>query len=548
MLQEKELKDIARCPNSKFIYNKYLHRRIFVPCGHCDFCLAKKANRQFHRTSVASTKFKHCYFVTLTYSNEYIPLYKIYGAHHDDDFAETPFGRHPMISTDVLPLSDFVKKYDVKDNDQCLFFFKQVQGTQPFDKELQQHMPSETSFSMPLGELRAMIKRSTPQTPFCMDDVVPFLQYVDVQNYIKRLRINLNRAGCNEKISFYAVGEYGPVHYRPHFHLLLFGNTEEFTKNVCGCHARAWKFGRSDIQYSAGGSTSYVSSYVSSLANCPAILKVCAGFRPKSRASFGFYAPNEDLNLSADADEVSKKINRSVIGRSYNLNGKTFRFSASNEYISTLLPRFASVRMHDYYGAANLIMSYLRLPQILARFGYLDTDISTMSMARAFVSYCSDIEAQTGVQYDNDMCALLAEANSLLPLGGSRSLFGDLFLQRVYRLLLKMRKFVSLWSVHLSRTPYNYLLMIFRVGYKILADNEYSHLKQFMLKYESLTATTDIPDFYFFDSYDTPLSPTAEDLKRIDEIAKEIVSYSARACADKVKHKKMNDALNILNN
>ena len=101
-----------------------------------------------------------------------------------------------------------------------------------------------------------------------LDNLIPFLNYVDVQNYIKRLRRHLDRY-TNEKISFYAVGEYGPVHFRPHFHLLLFFNSQEVANVLRECHNKSLKFGRSDIQRSNGGCASYVASYVNSLAAAP---------------------------------------------------------------------------------------------------------------------------------------------------------------------------------------------------------------------------------------------------------------------------------------
>ena len=66
---------------------------------------------------------------------------------------------------------------------------------------------------MPADLLR-LVEKTTPKTLFNVPDdmaVLPILNYYDCQNYIKRLRINLNRLGCDEKIHFYAVGEYGPI-------------------------------------------------------------------------------------------------------------------------------------------------------------------------------------------------------------------------------------------------------------------------------------------------------------------------------------------------
>ena len=47
--------------------------------------------------------------------------------------------------------------------------------------------------------------------------------YKDLQNFFKRLRINLSRRFQYEgDFSFYACSEYGETSGRPHFHVLLF--------------------------------------------------------------------------------------------------------------------------------------------------------------------------------------------------------------------------------------------------------------------------------------------------------------------------------------
>ena len=75
-----------------------------------------------------------------------------------------------------------------------------------------------------------------------------------------------------EYYDFYAVGEYGPVHFRPHYHLLLFTNSEKVSEVLRYCHDKSWKLGRSDFQRSAGGAGSYVASYVNCLCASPLLI------------------------------------------------------------------------------------------------------------------------------------------------------------------------------------------------------------------------------------------------------------------------------------
>lgn len=46
---------------------------IDVPCGKCYGCLNKRALNYTDLCKIESSKYKYCMFVTLTYSNEYLP-------------------------------------------------------------------------------------------------------------------------------------------------------------------------------------------------------------------------------------------------------------------------------------------------------------------------------------------------------------------------------------------------------------------------------------------------------------------------------------------
>ena len=157
-------------------------------------------------------------------------------------------------------------------------FFEQVQGTVPYDREIKEYVPVKDNWFLSMDAIRSFIHKTQAlgktdypvAEQYGRDNLIPFLNYVDVQNYIKRLRKYLFKVlGSYESSHFYAVGEYGPVHFRPHLHLLLFTNSDEVAEVLRECHCKSWKFGRSDFQRSAGGSASYVSSYVNSLCSAP---------------------------------------------------------------------------------------------------------------------------------------------------------------------------------------------------------------------------------------------------------------------------------------
>lgn len=51
---------------------------------------------------------------------------------------------------------------------------------------------------------------------------LPTLVKSDFQLFMKRLRINLKRAGKQSSLKYYAVGEYGSKFKRPHYHAVIF--------------------------------------------------------------------------------------------------------------------------------------------------------------------------------------------------------------------------------------------------------------------------------------------------------------------------------------
>jgi hypothetical protein len=150
-------------------------------------------------------------------------------------------------------------------------FFEQVQGTVSFDREIKEHVPVRDNWFLSLDAIRSFIGKTQAvdktdypaSAQYGRDNLIPFLNYVDVQNYIKRLRKHLSlQLGSYEPLHFYAVGEYGPVHFRPHYHLLLFTNSEKISEVLRYCHDKSWKLGRSDFQRAAGGAGSSVNDRI----------------------------------------------------------------------------------------------------------------------------------------------------------------------------------------------------------------------------------------------------------------------------------------------
>ena len=287
------LKAVDYCQHRSFITNKYTGKRIAVDCGQCDYCIHKRAQKASMRVKTAGSAFEHCWFVTLTYDNEHIPLFncEVYYSEYDDVLSDSGivhgYEKHAYVPVSKFCTTDPQRLQHI--------FFTQVQGTFPYNRETGQHEPVKDNWFVSIDSMRSFIYKTQSSTPYGEDgelsrmygdNLIPFLNYVDVQNYIKRLRKHLHLAlGSYETLHFYAVGEYGPVHFRPHYHILLFTNSKKVSEVLRLCHDKSWKLGRSDFQTARGGASSYVASYVNSLSSAPLLYRSCRALRNTAYSS-----------------------------------------------------------------------------------------------------------------------------------------------------------------------------------------------------------------------------------------------------------------------
>lgn len=468
------LKAADHCQHRSFITNRYTGQRISVDCGQCDYCIHKRAQKASMRVKTAGSAFKYSYFVTLTYDNEHVPLMNCEVLHSDYEDAlsisgDKIFGYE---CHSYIPVSE----YQPEDSSQLRhIFFTQVQGTVPFDREVKEHVPVKDNWFLSMDAIRSFIRKTQSvdnsvypaAEQYGLGNLIPFLNYVDVQNYIKRLRKHLKTAlGSYETLHFYAVGEYGPVHFRPHYHILLFTDSKEVSEVLRQCHDKSWKLGRSDFQVARGGASSYVASYVNSLSAAPLLYRSCRAFKPRQRASLGFFEKGEALEAGEDVYRaIEQKIDSVVNGRIYNFNGLIVKSTPPMSYVRTLLPRFSSARYDDAAAIARIIRAVADAPKRIARFGIIDYDSdSILSIVRAYYQYLTLNHHLT-----NEDEIILHNARCLTRLCNSSSDVDiESYINKLYRLFLYVSKFLRNW--HLppiggNLDPYaNRIMFILKTG------------------------------------------------------------------------------------
>nr|DAF52329.1 MAG TPA: Replication associated protein [Microviridae sp. ctKRd3] len=549
------LKVADHCQHRSFITNKYTGARIAVDCGQCDYCIHKRAQKASMRVKTAGSAFKYSYFVTLTYDNEHIPLMhcKVLHSEYEDVVG---------ISGDIHFGDEYhyyipVSEYQCDDSSALRhIFFEQVQGTVPYDREIKEYVPVKDNWFLSMDAIRSFIHKTQvfDKTDYSVaeqygrDNLIPFLNYVDVQNYIKRLRKYLFKIlGSYESLHFYAVGEYGPVHFRPHFHLLLFTDSDEVAEVLRECHCKSWKFGRSDFQRSAGGSASYVSSYVNSLCSAPLLYRSCRAFRPKSRASVGFFEKGCDFVEDEDPyAQIEKKIDSVVNGRCYNFNGVSVRSTPPMSYIRTLLPRFSSARNDDSVAIIRILRAVHSTPARIAKFGIIDyKQDSILSLVRAYYQYlkCNPI-------LTDDDKIILHSARCLTRFANcSSDVDIESYINKLYRLFLYVYKFFRNWHLPSFGSDINTysgrIMFIIKTGIEYEKKKNYESLRDV---FNIRSANPGISDCVF------ALPQNGQERDVLSNVSRETLQLleqlwyrSAAYCRAMIKHKALNDANNILN-
>lgn len=549
------LKAADHCQYRSFITNRYTGQRIAVDCGQCDYCIYKRAQKASMRVKTAGSAFKYSYFVTLTYDNEHVPLMncEVLYSEYDDALSisgDKIFG-HEFHS--YIPVSD----YQPEDSSSLRhIFFTQVQGTVPFDREIKEYVPVKDNWFLSMDAIRSFIKKTQSvdnsvypaAEQYGLGNLIPFLNYVDVQNYIKRLRKHLKTSlGSYESLHFYAVGEYGPVHFRPHYHILLFTNSKEISKVLRQCHDKSWKLGRSDFQVARGGASSYVSSYVNSLSAAPLLYRSCRAFKPRQRASLGFFEKGEIFEEGEDVyHAIEQKIDSVINGRVYNFNGISVNSTPPMSYIRTLLPRFSSARYDDAVAIARIIRAVASAPKRIARFGIVDYDSdSILSIVRAYYQYITLNHHLT-----NEDEIILHNARCLTRLCNSSSDVDiESYINKLYRLFLHVSKFLRNW--HLppigdNLDPYaNRIIFIIKTGIEYEKKKDYQNMCD---SYTIRSQFPDVSDSVFVlpqngNEIDFISSSSSETVRLLEQLRYRSATY----CRDMIKHKKLNDANDIFN-
>lgn len=235
-----------------------------VPCNHCQECLRSAQTDIVSRLSEELPCWQNkAIFFTLTYDEENVPLRYILSTEKCGIVLtdERPEGVEIL---DFFPPLDVVKRLSDKQLRQRRedISFRFLSTLSPDESE---DIPVEFCPGMDFGRIHCAVSFRT----VCKSDIRRWLKYCrkvfDRHNIPCEWRLP---SGCIEprpshigkSFRYFITSEYGPITFRPHYHGVLFGITENVFVDI---FAKNWKFGKVDYSVfdpSRGGFT-YISKY-----------------------------------------------------------------------------------------------------------------------------------------------------------------------------------------------------------------------------------------------------------------------------------------------
>lgn len=262
-----------------------------VPCGKCVECLKKRQQDISVRAQREAQKRGSMHFVTLTYSDEYLPL------------------AYRLVSNSSLSSPSSSIDLDTgEDRNFSATRFKLCTRCE----DPSENLPDDFRLEV-ISNLNKLAKSSVPRFSYYSVPVGPDLDLVyhyeftpslnrrDLRLWIKRCRVYWKREhGEQLDFSYLSCGEMGPRTCRPHYHICFFGLKDEHIRYFC----RLWKYGywnwKPVMCINKDGSSGflkasrYVSKYVSKgVFECDSV-KIGACEKPRLQCSVGL---GKDLPL-----------------------------------------------------------------------------------------------------------------------------------------------------------------------------------------------------------------------------------------------------------
>lgn len=557
--KELQNKLVTRCQHPRTVVNKYTHESVVVSCGHCPSCILRRSAVQTNLLTTYSAQFRYIYFVTLTYAPRFLPTLEVSVVETcTDDIADVS----------CVPNIDDL---DAGDPNTYLFGFRSIPRSSSVKVKNstveRTFKDPEVRFSYPMKpkELLSILGKINHNVP----NRIPYVCNRDLDLFLKRLRSYYP----DEKLRYYAVSEYGPTSFRPHWHLLLFSNSDRFSQTVCENVSKAWSYGRCDASLSRGFAAPYVASYVNSFVALPDFYtQMPKVVRPKSFHSIGFTESNL-FPRKVRVTEVDEVANKCLDGVCVERNGYFRTIKPTWSYLLRLFPRFSDAIRKSPSSIHQLLSAAFTAPERVIRSGCADIgcDPFSESSKQSVLSFCKQY-----LNYIDNYGKSNEQRNFLSPQADLPH--GDVLIlsecrlydgvdletthrvSRLYRFFLGISKFIRTYStdgcsgLFWSSGTLGGELFCRERFLRIISEKivnfwnryDYNRLVDF---YQTLEDSNDkdLVDFeirnYSF-RYNRSVLDKEKPYHELP-LVRRLAALSLMKCRDKVKHKKVNDSFGI---
>lgn len=557
--KELQNKLVTRCQHPRTVVNKYTHESVLVSCGRCPSCILRRSGIQTNLLTTYSAQFRYVYFVTLTYAPCFLPTLEVSIIETcTDDIADVP----------CVPNIDDL---DAGDPNTYLFGFRSVPRSASVKLKNstveRTFKDSEIRFSYPMKpkELLSILGKINHNVP----NRIPYVCNRDLDLFLKRLRSYYP----DEKLRYYAVSEYGPTSFRPHWHLLLFSDSERFSETVCENVSKAWSYGRCDASLSRGFAAPYVASYVNSFVALPDFYtQMPKVVRPKSFHSIGFTESNL-FPREVRVTEIDEAATRCLDGVRVERDGFFRTIKPSWPYLLRLFPRFSDSIRQSPSSIYQLLSAAFTAPSRVVRYGCapldcdpfsLDSKQSILSFSKQYLNYIDTYGESNEYRHLFSPKAHLPHGDVLIltecRLYDGVDLEDSHRVSRVYRFFLGIKKFIRTYSsdgdtrLFLSCSSpegeyigrERFLRIISNKIVEFWNRYDYNRLVDF---YQTLEDSNDkdLVDFEIRNYSFRYNRSVLDEEKSYNELplVRRLTAASLIKCRDKVKHKKANDSFGV---
>lgn len=557
--KELQNKLVTRCQNPRMVVNKYTHEPVVASCGSCPSCILRRSGIQTNLLTSYSAQFRYVYFVTLTYAPCFLPTLEVSTIETcTDDIADVP----------CVPNIDDL---DAGDPNTYLFGFRSVPRSASVKLKSstveRTFKDPEIRFSYPMKpkDLLFILGKINHNVP----NRIPYVCNRDLDLFLKRLRSYYP----DEKLRYYAVSEYGPTSFRPHWHLLLFSNSERFSQTVLENVSKAWSYGRCDASLSRGFAAPYVASYVNSFVALPDFFtQMPKVVRPKSFHSIGFTESNL-FPRKVRITEIDAVADKCLDGVRVERNGYFRTIKPTWPYLLRLFPRFSDAIRKSSSNIHQLLFAAFTAPERVIRSGCADIGCdpfseiskqSVLSFCKQYLNYVDNYGKSNEYRNFLPLKANLPHSDVII-LTECRLYDGvDLEpthrLSRLYRFFLGISKFIRtystdgcselFWSSGTSGGELFCRERFLRIISEKIVDfwnrYDYNRLVDF---YQTLEDSND-KDLVDFElrNYSFRYNRSVRDKEKPYHelpLVRRLAAASLMKCRDKVKHKRINDSFGI---